>query len=291
MTQEFRQQVREAILANRANYPSISDAKYAKMIGISSSVYSRLKSGETERIASDTFWVENGRKLYVGVRNRQMKFAKTSVYESIKETIHFCKQYSKATIMIDNNGIGKTRCTKQVLKDLPNSYYLDCSQAKTKTEFIRYFAKVVGLENTGRIVDIKANLKYHLNLLETPFIALDDIGYVENPAIIEILEIWNATENNVGWLMIGDSSFEQKIQRGLSSKKIGYKALFSRFSSEFVHFAPTGVEDKQAFYRQLIGDVASVNVANQATINKMIKRCMAKEQTLRYLETLILLSK
>lgn len=289
VTKEFRIIVREHILVNRELYPDLSDAKYAKMIGTSSSVFSRLKSGETEKIASDTFWIEQARKLNIQTKKRQLNFAETTVYSQIKSTIEFCKEYSKATIMVDNNGIGKTRCTRRVLSKMQNAFYIDCSQCKTKSEFIRQFSKIVGLENSGRLVDVKANLKYQLNLLDLPLIALDDVGYVDTNVFIEILELWNATENNVGWLMIGDDSFEYKIQKGLTSKKLGYKALFSRFSSEFVHFSPTGVEDKQAFYKQLIGDVASANVGNQSTVNKMITKCMGKEQTLRYLETLVFL--
>lgn len=289
VTKEFRTIVREHIVANRELYPDLSDAKYAKMIGTSSSVFSRLKSGETERIANDTFWIEQARKLNIQTKKRQLNFAETTVYHQIKGNIEFCKEYSKATIMVDNNGIGKTRCTKRVFSTMQNAFYIDVSQCKTKSEFIRTLAKTVGVENTGRLVDVKANTKYQLNLLDIPVVALDDAGYADTNVLIEVLEFWNATENNVGWLMIGDDSFEYKIQKGLNSKKLGYKALFSRFSSEFIRFSPTGVEDKIEFYEQLIGDVAAANVGNQSTINKMIKKCIAKEQTLRYLETLVFL--
>ncbi len=290
ITTEFKQQVREAILQNRENY-SISDAKYAKSIGISSAVYSRLKSGEIDKLLSDSNWVEIGRKLNVSPNKIKLKIARTSVYNEIENNINFCQTYKKAIIFIDECGIGKTRCTRHIVRGLKNAFYVDCSQAKTKSQFIRYLAKTLGIDNTGRLYDIKENIKYYINLMENPFIALDDAGYLEVNVLIEIIEIWNATENSCGWMMIGDDSLENKINRGLNSKKVGFKALFSRFSDEFVHVVPVAKHDKQEFYKQLIGDVANVNVTDKSKINKFIKLCLTKETTLRHLSTLIQLEK
>lgn len=287
ITPEFKQQVRTAILQNRENYPSLSDAKYAKSIGISSSVFSRLKKGETERVLSNSNWIEIGRKLSVNTSKIKWNIARTSVYTEIEQNIKFCKEYKKATILIDECGIGKTFCTKHIVRNLTNAFYVDCSQAKTKSQFIRHLAKTLGVDNAGRLYDVKENLKYYINLMDKPFIALDDAGYLDTNVLVEIIEIWNATENRCGWLMVGDDSLQNKVERGLKSQKVGFKALFSRFSDEFIHYVPIGKQDKQEFYKQLIGDVASVNVKSKTTINKLIKICLSKEKTLRHLSTLI----
>lgn len=287
ITPEFRIQVREAIIQNRDNFSSLSDAKYAKMMDISSAVFSRIKSGETERVLSDSKWIEIGRKLNVGKNNTKWAIARTSVYTEIEQNIKFCKEYSKATILIDECGIGKSFCTKHIVRKLTDSYYIDCSQAKTKSQFIRHLAATLGVDNNGKLYDIKENIKYYINRMDRPFIALDDAGYLELNVIVEIIEIWNATEGNCGWFMIGDDSLQNKIQRGLNSKKVGFKALFSRFSDEFIHYVPVAKQDKQEFYKQLIGDVAAVNIKDKTKINKMVKICLSKEKTLRHLSTLI----
>lgn len=284
--QNFRKQVREAILKNQENFPSMSDSKYAKMIGLNPAIFSRLKNGETEKLAGDNFWIEQGNKLGVNPNKKELKLARTAVYEQFLETITFCKNYSKSTIVIDECGVGKTRCTQHIVRGLQNAFYLDCSQAKTKTEFIRHLAKTIGLDNTGRIADIKSNIKYYLNLMDKPFIALDDAGYLETKVFIEIIEIWNATDKQCAWMMIGDDSLQLKLVKGLNSKKLGFRALFSRFSDECVHFVPTGSQ-RTEFMQQLIGDVASVNLSSQAEVNKMIALCVSKGKTLRHLETLI----
>ena len=60
LTTEFKAKVRLAILEQRENYGG-TDSDYAKSLGISSSIFSRLKSGETEKIMSDTVWITIGR--------------------------------------------------------------------------------------------------------------------------------------------------------------------------------------------------------------------------------------
>lgn len=290
ITQEFRLKVREAVLMARENYGG-SDAAYAKSMGLSASVFSRVKNGETERIATDSFWITQGRRLGVSLNEKSWKVARTTVYADIEENILFCQKYHKATILIDECGIGKTFCTRHILRGLQNAFYFDCSQAKTKMRFVRELAKTVGLDATGKYADVKEDLKYYLNQMESPFIALDDAGYLDTSVFVEIIEIWNATQHNCGWMMIGDDSLQNKIERGVQHKKVGFKALFSRFSEEFVSYVPLGSSDKTAFYRQLIGDVANVNLEDKSNLNKMVLQCLRKGKTLRHLETLIQLSK
>lgn len=287
ITQEFRIKVREAMLQHRDNFSSLSDAKYAKTLDISSSIFSRIKAGETDQVLSDSKWIEIGRKLNVSKNSNKWNIARTSVYNEIEQNILFCKNSKKATILIDECGIGKTFCTKHIVSKLPNAFYVDCSQATTKSQFIRLLAKTLGIDNTGRLYDIKENVKYYINEMDSPFIALDDAGYLDANVMLEIIEIWNATVRGCGWLMIGDDSLENKFMRGLNTKKIGFKALLSRFSDDFIHYVPAGKQDKQDFYTQLIGDVASANVKDKTKINKLVKLCVSKEKTLRHLETLI----
>lgn len=51
ITKEIRQKITTAITAARRNYPS--DAKHAASLGITTSVYSAVKKGQTDRVLSD----------------------------------------------------------------------------------------------------------------------------------------------------------------------------------------------------------------------------------------------
>lgn len=286
ITKEFKTKVREVILANRENYGG-SDAAYAKSIGISNSIYSRIKKGETEKVLSDTAWVSIGRESDVQLHKNTWKVARTSVYDQIEGSITFCKELSKSMMLADDCGIGKTFCTKHIVRKLKNAFYIDCSQAKTKQQFIRLLAKTIGVDSKGLYREVKGNLKYYLNMLELPIIVLDEAGDLDYNAFLELKELWNATEGICGWYMIGADGLRAKINRGINNKKVGYAEIFSRFSDEFVQIVPASHEDKKLFYKNLIGAVATANLNDSKKVNKLIKQCIDKDATLRYLETLI----
>jgi hypothetical protein len=286
ITIEFREKVREAVLQARENYGG-SDSDYAKSLGISNSIYSRLKKGETERIISDSMWLTIGRELDVTMHKNSWKIARTTVYTEIEASLKFCQTYSKSMVLVDDCGIGKTFCSKHILRSMKNAFYFDCSQAKTKQQFVRGLAKTIGVDHHGRYTDVKANLKYFLNMIETPIIVLDEAGDLEYNAIMEVKELWNATAGTCAWFMIGADGLRSKIENGIQSKKVGYREIFSRFSDEFINLVPSGRLERTHFYQQLIGDVADANVNDKAKVNKMVNKCIQKEATLRFLETLI----
>lgn len=60
ITKEIRQKITTAITAARRNYPS--DAKHAASLGITTSVYSAVKKGQTDRVLSDANWISIARK-------------------------------------------------------------------------------------------------------------------------------------------------------------------------------------------------------------------------------------
>lgn len=286
ISNEFKSKVRTAILDKRKNYGG-SDTDYAKTLGLKPSIYSRIKKGETERILSDTHWITIGRELDVKLFENKWKVARTSVYNQIESSLTFCKELSKSMIMAEDCGIGKTFCTRHIVRNMKNAFYVDCSQGKTKQQFIRLLAKTVGVDNKGRYVDVKGNLKYYINLLEKPLIVLDEAGDLDYNAFLELKELWNGTDGSCGWFMIGADGLRAKINRGINNKKVGYAEIFSRFSDEYVQIVPSGTVDRKNFYSNLIGAVASANANDQKKVNVLVKRCLDKEATLRYLETLI----
>lgn len=286
LSNEFRAKVRQAILDKRENYGG-SDADFSKSLGIKNSIYSRLKNGEIERILSDTVWITIGRDLQVKVFEDNWKVARTSVYTEIEDNLHFCKELSRSMVLVDDCGIGKTFCTKHIIKKMKNTFYVDCSQAKSKQLFIRLLAKTIGIDSHGKYIDVLSNLKYYITTLEKPLIICDEAGDLEYTAFLELKGIWNGTDGVCGWYMMGADGLRDKINRGIKNQKVGYAEIFSRFSDEFIKLTPNGKADRQAFYSQLIGDVASANLQDTSKVRPLINKCLQKESTLRYLETLI----
>ena len=286
---DFKEKVRAAILQDRETFGG-SDASYAKTLGINAAAFSRIKSGETDRILSDTNWLNIGRRFEVDLRKKNWKVARTRIYAEIEDNLNECKAKSQSMILVDDCGIGKTFCARHIVRKMNNAFYVDCSQGKTKITFVKLLARTLGVDDNGKHVDVKENVKYALNVLQSPLIVLDEAGDLEYSTLLIIKEFWNASAGNVGWYMMGADGLKAKIDKGIRNRKVGFAELFSRFSEKFITLTPNGRDDRRVFYTQLIGDVASANSARD-NINKLVNQCYDKTEnrhrSLRHLETLI----
>ena len=93
ITEAQKQKIIAAIAGNRVNYPS--DAKHAASLGISTSVYSAIKNGQTDKALSDANWISIARKLGVNLRGEmEWKAAKTPTFEYITAQLEFSQQSS-----------------------------------------------------------------------------------------------------------------------------------------------------------------------------------------------------
>lgn len=283
---EYKLEVRDALLDRRKNFGG-TDAQFAKIYGLSGAIFSRLNKGEIEKIISDSQFLSIGRELDINLRKEKWNVVRTKVYENIEQSIKFCQEFSSSMILVDDCGIGKTYSAKNIVKTLKNAFYVDCSQAKSKQQFIKLLAKTVGIDPKGKYVDVKANLKYYLIQLQKPVIILDEAGDLEYTAFLEQKELWNATDGFCGWYMMGADGLKAKIEKGINSKKVGFAEIFSRFSDEYIKLTPNGVDDKIAFRNELLTQVATANTKDKAIVPELVKKCMKKEATLRHLDTLI----
>lgn len=293
ITNKFKDKVIAALLEQRANYGG-TEAAFARQWGMNASVLSRLKSGEREGLLRDSAWLNLGRELQVSLTERKWNMARTDVFTVIEEDITFCKEFSKSRICVDDCGIGKTYSAKYLSRTLKNCFYVDASQAKTKQLFIRLIAKTVGVEHTGRMADVKANIKYYLRMLPQPIVIIDEAGDLDYQAFLVLKELWNATEGACGWYMMGADGLRQKIERGIAHKQVGFKELFSRYSERYTTVVPAGNAERMAFYRKLITDVLQANMTDTSNLNGIVKRCLATDSGnisgLRRAESLLILN-
>ena len=273
ITPEFKEKVVTALLEQRNNFDG-SDANYARQWGINGSVYNRLKNGGREGLLKDSAWLNLGREFNISAGERSWKIVKTDVFVNIEEEIVFCQDYSKARMFVDETEIGKTVAAKYLSKTLKNCFYIDASQAKTRILFVRTLARTIGVDHTGRYADVKANIKYYLRMLSKPLVIVDEAGDIDYNTFLELKEFWNATDGVCGWYMIGADGLREKFERGINSKKVGYKEMFSRYSSKFSSVVPSGRDDRLYFYKKLITDVLSANMDDTSKLNLIVKKCL-----------------
>jgi hypothetical protein len=293
ITDDFKKNVMTALLEQRDNFDG-SDAAFARQWGINAGVFSRIKAGDLTGMLKESTWITFARELNISTGQRRWQMARTDVFNVIEEDIKFCKEYSKAKICVDECGIGKTYSAKYLSRTLKNCFYVDASQAKTRQLFVRLIARTIGVDHTGKYAEVKGNIKYYLKMLPQPLVIIDEAGDLDYSAFLDLKELWNATENACGWYMLGADGLRRKIERGIDSKKVGYKEIFSRYSERYTSVVPAGKDDKQAFYRKLITEVLTANMPDASNLNMIVKKCLSTDSGqiggLRRAESLLILN-
>lgn len=295
ISNDFKTKIVSKMLEVRTNFDG-TDQQFAKQWDINNSVFSRLKTTDSyDGLLRDAQWINLGRELDVTVTETKWNVAKTDVFEMIERGVLFCQANAKGMMCVDDCGIGKTFTGKYLARTLKNCFYIDASQAKTKQAFIRLMAKTIGVDDRDKYLKVKANIKYALRMLPNPVIIIDEAGDLEYAAFLELKELWNATDKACGWYLMGADGLREKMERGISHKKVGYAELFSRYSEKFTTIVPQERTEKIAFYRKLITDVLTVNMTNKTRLNEIVKRCLTNDGSghiggLRRAESLLILN-
>lgn len=294
-TTELRQQVIHQLNALRPMYGG-TDAQFAKKWGINATSYSTIKNGGIDgNVLRESKWLDLARELGINKDQNVWKFARTEVFTRIEEEVTFCKNASKSLMLVDEPEIGKTVAGQYLSKSLKNCFYVDCSQAKTRIQFARQFAKAIGCDSNGKHVEVKMGIKKHLCNLHQPVVILDEAGDLDYTTLMELKEFWNGTDGRCGWYMMGADGLRTKIEKGIQNKKAGFREMFSRFNGKYMSIVPTEITEKQQFYAKLVTDVVSVN-APHYNVKQLVNKCLgnlAKDETggLRYAQTKILLDR
>ena len=258
ITTDIKNKITEAIKANRGNYPS--DAKHAASLGVTTSVYSAIKNGQTERVLSDTNWISIARKLGVSLRGEmEWKIARTETFDFIMTQLELAQTGSLSGILCDIPNIGKTFTARHYVKTHPNAVYIDCSQVKTKLKLVRKIAAEFGTNSRGRYSDVYDDLVYYLRSIENPLIILDEAGDLQYEAFLELKALWNATERCCAWYMMGADGLKEKINRSIECRKVGYTEMLSRYGDRYSKVSPDDGKDRARFLMGQARAVAKLN--------------------------------
>lgn len=271
ITSENKKRILDAIASNRANYPS--DAKHAASLGITTSVYSSVKNGQTEKVLSDAAWITIARRLGVSLRGEmEWKAARTATFEYITAQLEFCQNSGLSAILCDLPNIGKTFTARYYVKSHRNAVYVDCSQVKTKLKLVRRIAGEFGVDSKGRYNDVYDDLVYYLRSIETPLIILDEAGDLQYEAFLELKALWNATERCCAWYMMGADGLKEKINRSIECRKVGYTEMLSRYGDRYSKVTPDDGKERERFLNEQARVVAKVNAPAGTDIAQIVRK-------------------
>lgn len=272
ITTEQKTKILVAINGDRERFPS--DAKHAQALGISGSVYSMLKNGQTDKALSDANWWSIARKLNVNLRDEEpWKIAKTETFKYVSTQLEFCQQNGLSAILCDLPNIGKTFTAKWYVQNHVNCVYIDCSQVKTKSRLIRKIAKEFGAASKGTYHEVYEDLVYYLRSIDKPLVVLDEAGDLKYDAFLELKALWNATEHCCGWYMMGADGLQKKIELGTEYRKVGYAEMFSRYGGKFSKVTPDDEKQRLRFLISQATLVAKVNVDADIDAAAIARKC------------------
>lgn len=271
ITADNKKRILEAIAANRANYPS--DAKHAASLQISTSVYSAIKNGQTDKALSDANWVTIARRLGVNLRGgMEWKAARTATFDFITTQLEACQQGGLSAILCDIPNIGKTFTARYYVQGHPNAVYVDCSQVKSRVALLRKIAGEFGVNARGWFRDVYDDLVYYLRSIDRPLIILDEAGDLQYEAFLELKALWNATEHCCGWYMMGADGLKAKIRRNVEGKKVGYTEMLSRYGDRYSKVTPDDGREREKFLKDQAAAVARVNAPAGADIATLVRK-------------------
>ena len=270
LTQAQKERIINALLAQRENFGG-SDSQYCKQFGLNGAVYSRLKNGERERVVGDALLVSIAAKLAVNFNSSlTWNIVKTQTFQYVTGQLALCQANQAAAILVDRTDIGKTVAAKEYARTNKNVFYIDCSQVKSKREFVRELARTVGVNGEGKIVDVIRETKYLLRNLEAPLVILDEAGDLSYDAFLEVKAYWNALEKYCGWYMIGADGLRAKIERHINHKTVGYAEIFSRFGKKYNSALPDTPADQKMFLRRDAELIALANLNDKTQVDAAI---------------------
>ena len=268
---EFKQQVIAKLieLEKTSGQPA---SRFATTLGLDGPRWSRLKKGDLDGVLSDSRFITIAREQDIQMGTaRDWLTVNTATFEYITALLGTCHQQSISVLLVDMADIGKTHSAKHYARSNRDAVYLDCSQVKSKQLFVREIARRFGVSNTGRYADVYRDLVFYINTLPNALIILDEAGDLKYDAFLELKALWNATEGNVGWFMMGADGLKAKLNRGIDNKKVGFTELFRRYGSSFRQVSPAGRDQLEEFRRDQVALVAKANLPAGTDIQKLLK--------------------
>ena len=210
ITNELKSKILAEMKNARKNFTG-SDAKFAVTLGISASQYSRVMSGQVDKVLSDANWISIARKLNVALNDApKWEVANTPVFQYITAQLQKCQTEGISSLLCDFSDIGKSFAAAYYVKNNKNAVRIDCTQVKTKQRMIRFIAKEFGVEHNGRYYEVYEGLVFYLKTLDHPIIIIDEAGDLQYDAFLEIKALWNATENYCSFYMMGADGLKKK---------------------------------------------------------------------------------
>lgn len=277
ITNETKKKIVDVLLKLKTNFTG-SNAQFAKSIGINDSIFSRIQRGDYEQVLSEARWASLARRAGIPLKEMRIwKKADTPVFQYITAQLQHCQTTGVCSLLCDMSDIGKTYSARYYADNNKNAVYVDCGQVKSKQKFIRFIAKSFGVDHTGKYSDVYEDLVFYLKSLDSPLVILDEAGDLQYEAFLELKALYNATEYQCGFYMMGADGLRAKMERAINGKKVGYTELFSRFGKKYGTAVPTDKVLREKFLATTAAMIIRANAPEGTDVNITLRKTMGDD--------------
>lgn len=288
ITKEYIDKVMRAMEEQRSYYRT--DSEHATALGITSTDYSKINRNGAQAFSAKK-WMRIGQELGVKQGGEfKLVTVKSDTFSYIWTQLEMCQERAMSAVLCDIPDIGKSHTAKEYARTHAACAYIDCALSKSRMELMRVICSKFGIPSAGRFQMMLSRLVNHLKSTPNPLIILDEAGDLKHEAFLELKAIWNATEGYCGWYMMGADGLEDKINRSIENRKVGYAEIFSRFGGKYQRVAPDGGSERSEFLKRQAAQLADANGAKDVAMTviksrsslRAVKQMLKKEHEMKF---------
>lgn len=188
--------------------------------------------------------------------NQSRIIVPTSNLDRIRKTTRYSIENNCLSMLIGQNGYGKTAGLKYMQELYPRSVYFRVGVGEpARVFYARFLSQLEG--NSSINPDYLAKDKYLFYLMDKAsfiinsrkedidLIIIDEFGNFNSKYVSYIRQVWDDIQPNIGMILAGPPSILQDLKKWQRLKKKGINELLSRVGSRLVHLEKHSLEDSE----------------------------------------------
>ena len=244
MEQNQKQQIKEALAAYMAKYPSRNKAAQS-LKGVSAPTISSIMNDNWVNI-SDDMWRNIAAQVCTGVSG-EWQIVATSAHQEMNYVLDDAQRWRNVTWVVGDAGCGKTTAARQYEAEHGEVFYILCSEDMRRGDFIRDIARRIGIRTDG--YTLRDNLDaiiVALVQMQHPLLIFDEADKLSERVFHYFIDLYNRLEERCGIVFFSTAYIKRRIKMGLRYDKKGYNEIDSRIGRKFFELEPTGPSDVYA---------------------------------------------
>lgn len=244
MEKQQKQQIKEALAAYMAKYPSRNKAAQS-LKGVSAPTISSIMNDNWVNI-SDDMWRNIASQVLTGAVG-EWQVVGTAANQEMNYVLDDAQRWRNVTWVVGDAGCGKTTAARQYEAEHTEVFYILCSEDMRRGDFIRDIARRIGLRTDGSTLrDALDAITAAIVQMQHPLLIFDEADKLSERVFHYFIDLYNRLEERCGIVFFSTAYIKRRIKMGLRYDKKGYNEIDSRIGRKFFELEPTSPNDVYA---------------------------------------------